>query len=205
MSGFGHIAVGAAAARLTAPSGVASWPFVGRAAVLSALALLPDIDIVVSRFRTSEDSPIAHRAGFHSIAFAGASGFLATAVARSGRRRRQGVIVALVVGSHGVLDAFGQTAKGVALLWPASSKRLLGPWHVFPSPPREPRVVLATRPRSPRCGAPRVHPALGPRGVSPTRLPSEMTADLQRDGVAASVGTPATALRPSRPWSSHHW
>jgi membrane-bound metal-dependent hydrolase YbcI (DUF457 family) len=135
MSAFGHIAVGAAAARLTAPSGVASWPFVGRAAVLSGLALLPDIDIVVSRFRTSEDSPIAHRAGFHSIAFAGASGFLAAAVAQSGRRRRQGMIVALVVGSHGVLDAFGQTTKGVALLWPASSKRLLGPWHVFPSPP----------------------------------------------------------------------
>jgi membrane-bound metal-dependent hydrolase YbcI (DUF457 family) len=96
---------------------------------------LPDIDIVVSRFRTSEDSPIAHRAAFHSIAFAGASGFVAAAVAQSGRRRRQGMIVALVVGSHGVLDAFGHRTNGVALLWPASSKRLLGPWQVFPSPP----------------------------------------------------------------------
>ena len=45
------------------------------------------------------------------------------------------MLVALVVGSHGVLDAFGHTTKGVALLWPASSKRLLGPWQVFPSPP----------------------------------------------------------------------
>ena len=132
---FGHIAVGAAAARLTAPSGVASWSFGGRAAVLSGLALLPDIDIVVSRFRTSEDSPIAHRAAFHSLAFAGASGLLAAAVARSGRRRRQGMIVALVVGSHAILDAFGQTTKGVALFWPASSRRVLGPWHVFPSAP----------------------------------------------------------------------
>jgi membrane-bound metal-dependent hydrolase YbcI (DUF457 family) len=96
---------------------------------------LPDIDIIASRFRTSGDSPIAHRAAFHSIAFAGASGFVAAAVAPSGRRRRQGMLVALVVGSHGVLDAFGHTTKGVALLWPASSKRLLGPWHVFPNPP----------------------------------------------------------------------
>ena len=135
MSAFGHIAVGAAVARLTTPSGVAFWPFVGRAAVLSGLALLPDIDILVSRFRASEDSRIAHRAAFHSIAFAGASGLLAAAVAQSGRRRRQGMLVALVVGSHGVLDAFGHTTNGVALLWPASSKRLLGPWHVFPNPP----------------------------------------------------------------------
>jgi membrane-bound metal-dependent hydrolase YbcI (DUF457 family) len=135
MSAFGHIAVGAAAARLTAPSGVGSWPFVGRAAVLSGLALLPDIDIIASRFRTSEDSCVAHHAAFHSIAFAGASGCVAAAVAQSGRRRRQGTLVALIVGSHGVLDAFGHTSNGVALLWPASRKRLLGPWHVFPSPP----------------------------------------------------------------------
>jgi membrane-bound metal-dependent hydrolase YbcI (DUF457 family) len=135
MSALGHIAVGAAVARLTMPSSVAFWPLVGRAAVLSGLALLPDIDIVVSRFRTSEDSCIAHRAAFHSIAFAGASGFVAAAVAQSGRRRRQGMLVAGVVGSHGVLDAFGHTTNGVALLWPASSERLLGPWHVLPSPP----------------------------------------------------------------------
>ena len=96
---------------------------------------MPDIDIIASRFRTSGDSPIAHRAAFHSIAFAGASGFVAAAVAPSGRRRRQGMLVALVVGSHGVLDAFGHTTKGVALLWPASSKWFLGPWHVFPNPP----------------------------------------------------------------------
>src|SRR5664280_2078882 len=135
MSAFGHIAVGAAVARLTTPSGVGSWPFVGRAAVLSGLALLPDIDIVVSRFRSSEDSPIAHRAAFHSIAFAGASGLVAAAVAPLGRRRRRGMLVALVVGSHGVLDAFGHTTNGVALFWPASAKRLLGPWQVFPCPP----------------------------------------------------------------------
>jgi membrane-bound metal-dependent hydrolase YbcI (DUF457 family) len=135
MSAFGHIAVGVAVARLTAPSGVAFWPFVGRAAVLSGLALLPDTDIVVSRFRGSEDSPIAHRAAFHSIAFAGASGLVAAAVAPLGRRPRRGLLVALVVGSHGVLDAFGHTTNGVALFWPASAKRLLGPWHILPNPP----------------------------------------------------------------------
>ena len=44
------------------------------------------------------------------------------------------MIVALVVGSHGVLDAFGQTTKGVALLWPASSKRLFAPPRVGVDP-----------------------------------------------------------------------
>jgi membrane-bound metal-dependent hydrolase YbcI (DUF457 family) len=144
MSAFGHIALGAAAARLTTPSDVAFWRFAGRAAVLCGLALLPDADIVVSRFRTSADSHIAHRAAFHSVAFAGASGFVAAALAPSGRRRGQGMLVALVVGSHGVLDAFGHTTNGVALLWPVSRRRFLGPWHVFPSPPAN-RELLSRR------------------------------------------------------------
>jgi hypothetical protein len=105
--------------------------------------------------------------------------------------------LALVVGSHGVLDAFAHTTNGVALLWPASRKRLLGPWHVFPSPPAS-RELFSRRGLS-LLGAELLvfAPLWALAARPPGRSPTGMTADLQRDGVAASVRTPATALRSS--------
>jgi inner membrane protein len=104
---------------------------------LSALALLPDLDFLIPAVG-SPVGPFAHRGASHSLAVAlivGASIALAIRALGGMRAVPWGLLAAAVVASHGILDYFGDTDLGVALLWPLSDARFLAPWHLLPNPP----------------------------------------------------------------------
>jgi Predicted membrane-bound metal-dependent hydrolases len=104
--------------------------------VLSALAFLPDTDFILHQLAPSI-AALNHRGATHSLAVAVGVGCLAALVIKAWGAKRPlawGVLVSAVVASHGLLDYFGDSNLGVALLWPISDVRLLAPWHVLPNP-----------------------------------------------------------------------
>jgi inner membrane protein len=145
MSLFGHVAIGVATARLITPAAEPSKTLGTRMVTLGALALLPDIDFLLERISPSAGF-LDHRGATHSFAVAliiGAS--IAVAIrARGGRGSVMwGLVATAVVASHGLLDYFGDSSLGIALLWPFSDARLLAPWHVLPNP--SPQGLFSTR------------------------------------------------------------
>ena len=46
-----------------------------------------------------------------------------------------GGLTAVVCASHGVLDAFTDGGKGIALLWPMTAERFFFPWRPIPVAP----------------------------------------------------------------------
>jgi inner membrane protein len=104
------------------------------------LAMLPDIDVCWSVLGIPDAGLFGHRGLTHTPAFALALGASAAAVISVvGRGRwagwRFGLVVALVVLSHGVLDALAQDGRGIMTLWPLSSARYHFLWRPIPDAP----------------------------------------------------------------------
>jgi inner membrane protein len=137
MASLGHVAVGLAAARLYAGRD-ATRRALGRASLaLVTLSLLPDADVIGFAFGVRYGDPLGHRGASHSVAFALALGLVAALAARRDGlpARRTALAVALVVGSHGLLDALTDGGYGVATLWPLSARRYFAPWQPIPVAP----------------------------------------------------------------------
>jgi inner membrane protein len=107
------------------------------AAVWSALSLLPDLDAVGFAIGIPYGAPLGHRGAAHSLFVALVIGAVAAAWAPRLRlpRARIGIYVALVVASHGLLDAMTDGGKGIALGWPFSTARVFFPWRPIPVAP----------------------------------------------------------------------
>lgn len=136
MSLLGHVAIGVATARLLTPAGQPSKTLSTRMVILTALALVPDIDFLLHGIAPWADL-LAHRGPTHSFAFALVVGASIAAAIRAWVGRDpvvSGLVATAVVASHGVLDYVGDSSLGVALLWPFSDARLLAPWHILPNP-----------------------------------------------------------------------
>jgi inner membrane protein len=135
MPSVGHVAVGLAAARITAvPDGLRPWTWAGS---LVALSLLPDLDVVAFRFGIPYGAPFGHRGAIHSITFAlivGALVWVGSAALKVSAWRTS-LVAALVVASHGLLDTLTDGGKGIALLWPFSNERFFAPWRPIPVAP----------------------------------------------------------------------
>ena len=135
MPAIGHLAVGLAGARVSRP------PWTGRAwawaLLLVAVSHAPDLDVLAFRFGIPYEAPFGHRGAFHSPAFAAlcalAAGFLAWLAGLP--YRTTVVAVGLVMASHGILDAFTDGGRGIALLWPFSHERFFAPWQPIPVAP----------------------------------------------------------------------
>jgi inner membrane protein len=54
---------------------------------------------------------------------------------RQSSPRRTGLMAAVVLTSHGLLDSLTDGGRGVALLWPFSDERFFAPWHPIPVSP----------------------------------------------------------------------
>jgi inner membrane protein len=146
MASIGHLAVGVAAARrltLRERGGL-----FGPMVALSALSLLPDLDVIGFTLGVPYGSPIGHRGASHSLAVAVFAGLAAAAVTyascaravpeatrRLHRAVRLGTYVACVVASHGLLDSMTDGGKGVALLWPFTDQRFFLGWRPIPVAP----------------------------------------------------------------------
>jgi len=140
LASIGHVAVGLAAARSSAPStgsGQAARPVWPWLLFWSALSLFPDIDVVGFLRGVPYGAPWGHRGATHSLAFAIAGGVLVGLGARWVKRPvlRTMVVATLVLASHGLLDTMTDGGLGAALLWPFSLSRFFAPWRPIPVAP----------------------------------------------------------------------
>jgi inner membrane protein len=119
---------------------------IGPMIALSALSLLPDADVVGFVAGVPYGAPFGHRGASHSLVVAALVGVAAMIAAATWRPAREvgarevgalrvGLTVAIVVATHGVLDAMTDGGKGVALLWPFSVERFFLPWRPIPVAP----------------------------------------------------------------------
>src|SRR4051812_36182546 len=100
--------------------------FIVQVALLGALGVAPDLDLLIDR----------HRAETHSVGAAMIAGAVAAAwrwpIASS--RWRVGVAAFLAWASHPMLDAFGADSKmpfGSMAFWPFSTSYYIAPWTLF--------------------------------------------------------------------------
>jgi len=136
MASFGHVAVGMALGRL----GVGAAPPRRLALAMlwmSALAMLPDADVIAFALRIPYAAPWGHRGASHSFVIAGLvalSVAVGTRVAR-GPALKWGLLAFVAVGSHGLLDAMTTGGLGAALLWPFTQARYFLAWRPIPVAP----------------------------------------------------------------------
>ena len=133
MAGFGHVAVGMAAARFDNPL----RPRASAMALWSALSLLPDLDVIGFALGVRYGDPWGHRGATHSLAFAIAAGLVIGAAAgRLGRpARRTALVASAVLASHALLDAMTDGGLGCAFFWPFDLTRYFLPWRPIPVAP----------------------------------------------------------------------
>jgi inner membrane protein len=138
VASIGHVAIGMAAGRRFTWRDGAPRVLVAMLG-FSALAMLPDADVLGFALGVPYGAPFGHRGALHSLAVAVAIGIAAAIVARArapgARAVRLGVYVGLVVASHGLLDAMTDGGKGVALLWPFTAHRYFFAWRPIPVAP----------------------------------------------------------------------
>jgi inner membrane protein len=137
MASIGHVAVGMALGRWETGAGA---PWRRRLAVmgfLSALALLPDADVVAFALRIPYSATWGHRGASHSLVFAAGVALAVAALARwkGEPAGRWGLLALLAVGSHGLLDALTDGGLGPALFWPFSPARVFAPVRPLPVAP----------------------------------------------------------------------
>ncbi len=106
-------------------------------ATWSALALLPDLDVVGFALGVRYGDPWGHRGAAHSLLMAAVFGVALAAIAR--RRElplgRTALFTAVVLASHGLLDTMTDGGLGCALFWPFSLTRYFAPWRPIPVAP----------------------------------------------------------------------
>ena len=136
MASIGHVAVGMALGRHE--RGASS---VGRLAAsmggFSALALLPDADVIAFVFRIPYSAPWGHRGATHSFVFSALVALAIALLARAFRfpAVRTGLLAFIALASHGLLDALTDGGLGAALLWPFSHERFFAPARPLPVAP----------------------------------------------------------------------
>jgi inner membrane protein len=111
----------------------------------SVLSMLPDADVAGLALGVRYGAPWGHRGATHSLAMVVVVGGAVAAIAwaRTAPDERGarlppaalGTVAALVVASHGLLDAMTDGGKGVALLWPWTTRRFFLPWRPIPVAP----------------------------------------------------------------------
>ncbi|WP_428262645.1 metal-dependent hydrolase [Haliangium sp.] len=147
MATLGHLAVAMVAGRWCLR---AEPPAPGRLAAamvaLSALSLAPDADVIAFALGVPYHAPWGHRGASHSLFLAAVSGLVAAPLLASRLHRSvplTAVIVAVVIASHGLLDAFTDGGLGVALYWPLSDQRVFMSWRPIPVAPIGPGLLSA--------------------------------------------------------------
>lgn len=104
--------------------------------IWQGLSLLPDLDVIGSRFGIAYLDPWGHRGASHSFAFAFAVAFTSLLLAKvTGHPLRTALWVLVTVVSHTCLDAMTDGGHGVAVLWPFDLTRYFAPWRPIPVSP----------------------------------------------------------------------
>ena len=137
MASIGHIAVGMAAARVYRQGQRVRTRVLTSMLLWSGLSLLPDADVVGFRYGIRYGHAWGHRGATHSLVFALALACAIGLLANWLRlpALRTALVAAVVVGSHGLLDALTDGGLGCALLWPFDTRRYFAPWQPIPVAP----------------------------------------------------------------------
>jgi inner membrane protein len=137
MASLGHIVVGMAAARVQSDDADGRRPAMAAMLFWAALSFLPDADVIGFGLGVSYGDPWGHRGATHSLTFSLALGAAIGLLApRFGRPAlRTGIMAALVVASHAVLDTLTDGGLGCALFWPFDLTRYFAPWTPLPVSP----------------------------------------------------------------------
>jgi membrane-bound metal-dependent hydrolase YbcI (DUF457 family) len=127
IAGIGHIAVGIASARLHGDGTPRPRAWLTTAACVG-LAMLPDVDVLIPALHRPQGPLLDHRGLTHTPLFALGIGAVVFGVGLHWLRNRTrsaqlGIIAALLVGSHCVLDAMARDGRGMLFLWPLSMHR----------------------------------------------------------------------------------
>jgi inner membrane protein len=128
MASLGHVAIGLAAARMYEEGHRPHW----RSAVAwSALSMLPDADVIGFSLGVRYEDPWGHRGATHSFAFAVIVGLAAGLMARRFKHPalRTGLLAAVVLATHPLLDTLTDGGLGCALFWPFDLTRYFSPWR----------------------------------------------------------------------------
>ena len=143
MASLGHVAVGLAAARIHEKGHRPGW----RSAIAwSALAMLPDVDVIGFPLGIKYEDPWGHRGATHSFAFAVVVGVAAGLIARLRVDRQQhasawqarwfkrptlrtALFATVVLATHPILDTMTDGGLGCALFWPFDLTRYFAPWR----------------------------------------------------------------------------
>jgi inner membrane protein len=142
MATLGHVAVGVVAARWR-DSRPGAPPLALSMLGLSALSVLPDADFVAFMVGIPYPDPFGHRGMTHSLLFA----VIVSLVVAVGLRLRgrpvllDAALAALVVASHGLLDAMTTGGLGVEFFWPVDTHRYFLPWGFIPVAPLGARML----------------------------------------------------------------
>lgn len=141
MPSVGHAILGLAAARAYAPSREVPWR---TAATFLALALFPDLDVLLLRLHAHLGDAGLHRGASHALLVSAALGLAAAALGGQGRSRWAMLWAAvLTAASHPLADLFTGGGAGVMLAWPWSEARFLAPLRLLPAAPMGPRLLSA--------------------------------------------------------------
>jgi hypothetical protein len=157
-------------------------------AVWSALATLPDPDVIGFALGVQYGDPWGHRGAAHSLLMAAALSIVLSAIAR--RRRlplgRIALFTVIVLASHGLLDTMTDGGLGCALLWPFSLTRSFAPCRPIPVAPID-WISSRRTGRSRRDRARALRPAVRVRAAAQTPLDATAHCCVV-DGDVAGVG-----------------
>ena len=137
MASIGHVIVGIAASRIERSATAITPRRYLSAAAWSLLSLLPDADVVGFAMGVRYEDEWGHRGATHSVAFslAVAAAIAVTAPWIGRRRLRTGVLAAIVLASHPLLDTLTDGGLGCALFWPFDLTRYFASWRPIPAAP----------------------------------------------------------------------
>lgn len=134
MASIGHIAVGMLAGRLHGARN--GKDLLATMSAYAGLSLLPDLDILPLAFGVHDKGLCGHRGISHTWLFAAVVAAGAYLLFRKGRNPiRVTVLTFLTVASHGFLDASTTDSRGIHLLWPLLSERIVMPLRPIPVAP----------------------------------------------------------------------
>jgi inner membrane protein len=136
MASIGHIAIGMAAARAERPMATTASLAVAMFS-WSLISLLPDADVLGFPLGVPYAHAWGHRGVAHSFAFLACVALGIALVARAFRQSalRTGLVAALVLISHPLLDTLTDGGLGCALLWPFADTRYFAPLRPIPVAP----------------------------------------------------------------------
>lgn len=145
MASFGHVAVGLAVARAWAGKDASRQTLWRAMVAFSALAMLPDADVIGFKFGVAYAAPWGHRGATHSLVAALVVSAAVMLAARWSRLPpvRTFVAALVAIGSHGLLDTLTDGGLGAALLWPFSQTRFFAPVTPLPVAPIGARMLSA--------------------------------------------------------------